>query len=84
MEAPAGLVVAVTSGEEHAAVQHLRKCFHVALLQGGLPVLPALFGRLASGNPICISGAGNALDTLKHVALAKSEARYIDGAISKL
>ena len=84
MKASAGLIVAVAVGEEHAAVEHLRKSLHVALLQGGLAILPALFGGLVGDGPIGIGGAGNALDTLKHVALAKSEARYVDGAVAEL
>ena len=87
MEAPAGLVVAVAVGEEHAVVKHLCKSLHVALLQGGLAILPALFGGLVGDGPIDIGGARDALDaldTLKHVALAKSEARYVDGAVAEL
>lgn len=84
MEAPAGLVVAVAVGEEHAAVKHLRKSFHVTLLQGSLAILPALFGGLVGDGPIGIGGARDALDSLKHVALAKSEARYVNGAVAEL
>ena len=84
MKAPAGLVVTVAVGEEHAAVKHLRKSLHVALLQGGPAILPALFGGLMGDGPIGIGGARDALDALKHVALAKSEARYVDGAVAEL
>ena len=84
MEALAGLVVAVAVGEEGAAVKQLRITFPVALLHGGLAILPALFGGLVGDGPIGIGGARDALDTLKHVALAKSEARYVDGAVAEL
>jgi len=84
VEAPTGLIVALAVGTEHAAVKHLRKSLHVALLQGGLAILPALFGGLVGDGPIGIDGSRDALDTLKHVALSKSEARYVDGAVAEL
>ena len=84
MEAPAGFVVAVAGREEQAAVKHLRKSLHVPLLQAGVTVVPALFGGLVGDYPIGIGDPGDALQTLKHVALAKSEARYVDRAVAGL
>ena len=84
MEAPAGFVVAVAGREEQAAVKHLRKSLHVALLQVGVAVVPALLGGLVGDYPIGIGGPGDALHTLKHVTLAKSEVRYIDRAVAGL
>ena len=34
--------------------------------------------------PIGVSGFGDALHTLKHVALAQSEARYVNGLVAEL
>lgn len=84
MEAPAGLVIAVAGVEDHAAVKHLRKSLPVALLQGSSAILPTLLGGLVGNGPFSISGACNALNALKHVALAQSETRYVDRAVAEL
>lgn len=78
VEAPAGFV------EEQATVKHLRKSLHVALLQVGVAVVPALLSRLVGDYPIGIGGPGDALHALKHVTLAKSEVRYVDRAVAGL
>jgi hypothetical protein len=65
-------VVTVAVREEHTAVKHLRKSTHIILLQGGLAILPALFGGFISNSPIIVGGASGTLDTLKHIVLAKS------------
>lgn len=47
-------------------------------------MLLALFSGLVHGRPIRIGGACDAFDTLKHTTLAKSEARYVHGAVTEL
>lgn len=86
MEGPTGLVLSQSPsplGKNHAAAKQLRESLHVALLQGG-PILPALFGGLVGDGTIGISDARGTLDNLKHVALAKSEVRYVDGGVAKM
>ena len=54
------------------------------MLQGSPAFLPPPFGGLVNEGSIGTGGARDALNTLEHVALAQSEARYIDGAVAKL
>jgi hypothetical protein len=84
IQSPLGLIVAITIREEHATVEHLGVQVQITRLRTLFPLRVPLRGRAMLYGPLRIRGLGDALDTLKHLALSESETRNINRAVPEL